>query len=145
MVENVASEIALSAHRGQRTRSGDPVVKHLARVAAAVAPEAQATAWLHDLLELTPAQPGHLRARGLTVVEGLALDLLTRDPNEPYEDYVLRLARAPGAAGRLARQVKLADLEDHLAHPIPPGAPPYEWARRCVSEHIERETSTAMG
>jgi hypothetical protein len=35
-------------------------------------------------------------------------------------------------AGRLARRVKLADLDDHLAHATIPGdAPPYAWA----SEH----------
>jgi hypothetical protein len=36
--------------------------------------------------------------------------------------------------GRIARVVKLADLDDHLGHPDPPdGAPPYGWARRHVA------------
>jgi hypothetical protein len=44
---------------------------------------------------------------------------------------VRRIAEAPGPAGRLARIVKLADLDDHLAHAsIPPDAPPYAWARK---------------
>jgi hypothetical protein len=31
--------------------------------------------------------------------------------------------------------VKLADLDDHLAHRAsPPGAPPYAWARRIVDK-----------
>ena len=30
---------------------------------------------------------------------------------------MLRIARAPGPAGRLARTVKLADLDDHLRAP----------------------------
>ena len=42
-----------------------------------------------------------------------------------------RTAEAPGAAGRLARIVKIADLDDHLAHAtIPSDAPPYAWARK---------------
>ena len=43
-------------------------------------------------------------------------------PDESYE-HVLRVVRAPGPAGRLARLVKLADLDDHLAHASPPPAP----------------------
>jgi Phospholipase_D-nuclease N-terminal len=50
-----------------------------------------------------------------------------------YELYILRVAYAPGAAGRLARVVKLADLDDHLARPWHPGDPPYAWARRHVA------------
>ena len=75
-----------------------------------------------------------LSAHGLTALELKVLGLLTRRPEESYELHVLRIAHAPGAAGSLARAVKLADLEDHLSEaPAVPGAPPYAWARR----HIE--------
>jgi hypothetical protein len=34
--------------------------------------------------------------------------------------------------------VKLADLVDHLSHPvIPLDAPPYAWARRCLLDYRE--------
>jgi hypothetical protein len=70
-------------------------------------------------------------ACGLTGIEVEALELLTHMPGEPYEAYVERIADAPGPAGQLARIVKLADLNDHLAHPtMPADAPPYEWARK---------------
>jgi hypothetical protein len=49
------------------------VIKHIERVADAVAPEAQAVAWLHDLFELTPVGREPLRACGLTTVEELIL------------------------------------------------------------------------
>ena len=62
-----------------------------------------------------------------------ALELLTRREGESYELHVLRIAHAPGAAGRLARAIKLADLDDHLAQPWACGDPPYGWARRHVA------------
>jgi hypothetical protein len=126
-----AHGIASQNHVGQRDRFGDPVIDHLARVAAAVPPDARATALLHDLLELCPTAGRELRDKGLTRIELEALELLTHAPGEPYEVYVRRIAEAPGPAGRLARIVKLADLDDHLAHAtIPSDAPPYAWARK---------------
>jgi hypothetical protein len=126
-----AHSIASQNHLGQRNRFGDRVIDHLARVAAAVPQDAQATALLHDLLELCPSSARQLRSKGLTRIELKALELLTHAPGEPYEVYVHRIANAPGPAGRLARIVKLADLDDHLAHAaIPSDAPPYAWARK---------------
>jgi hypothetical protein len=129
----VAHGIARRSHVGQHNRFGERVLEHLERVAAAVPVEARTTAWLHDLFELTPVDRTQLRARGLTEVEELALELLTRRTQEPYDAHVVRIADAPGSAGRIARMVKLADLDDHLAHSrIPPDAPPYAWARRRI-------------
>jgi hypothetical protein len=133
MERATAHGIASQTHVGQRDRFGDPVIDHLARVEAAVPSDARATALLHDLLERCPTASGGLRDKGLTRVELQALELLTHAPGEPYETCVRRIAEAAGPAGRLARIVKLADLDDHLAHAtIPPDAPPYAWAR----EHL---------
>jgi hypothetical protein len=141
----IARAIASRNHRGQRNRFDDAVIEHVERVAAAVPPEARAVAWLHDLLELTAVGWAQLRGRGLTPVEESALALLTRAADEPYDAYVLRIADAPGRAGSIARMVKLADLDDHLAHGrIPRGAPPYAWARRCVLERTNVTPSTAV-
>jgi hypothetical protein len=71
--------------------------------------------------------------RGEPIVELAALELLTRQAGESYELYILRIAYAPGAAGRLARVVKLAELDDHVARPWDPGDPPYAWARRHIA------------
>jgi hypothetical protein len=129
-----ARSIAYYSHRFQRDRFDELVVEHLERVAAAVPPEAQSTAWLHDVLEGSDTDPAELCASGLTPIELAALQLLTRVPSELYELYVLRIAHAPGEEGRLARCVKLADLDDHLAHErIPHSAPPYAWARRHIT------------
>lgn len=140
MDPEVARDIAQRLHGAQRTRFGDPVVEHLARVQAAVPGPARAVAWLHDALEGSGVTSYELQVHGLTVIELEALGLLTHVPTESYELYVLRIARARGAAGRLARAVKLADLDDHLAHQtIPTDAPPYAWARRRVAAVRARE------
>jgi hypothetical protein len=133
MDPTVARNIAHYSHVRRRDRHGDPIVDHVARVVAAVPAEAQTLAWLHDVLEQSETTATDLRDQGLTPVELAALDMLTRRAGESYELYVLRLAYAPGAAGRLARTVKLADLDDHIAHAWVPGAPPYEWARRHIA------------
>jgi hypothetical protein len=129
----VARSIAHYSHLQRRDRLGELVVEHVARVAAAVPAEAEALAWLHDVLESSPTTVGELRGQGLTALELAALRVLTRRSDESYELYVLRVAFAPGEAGRLARIVKLADLDDHIAHAWVPGRPPYEWAHRHVA------------
>ena len=130
----VARDVARRLHGRQRTRFGELVVEHLARVEAAVPVRAGALAWLHDVMEGSDVTSFELQVYGLTRVELEALGLLTHVGAETYELYVLRIARAGGAAGRLAREVKLADLDDHLGHAvIPADAPPYAWARRRVA------------
>lgn len=134
MDAEVARSIALALHAGQRTRHGEPLADHLARVAAAVPSHAVATAWLHDAFERTTATAEELRAGGLTLDELDALELLTRTSSESYELYALRIAHADGDAGDLARIVKIADLDDHVALDPPcPDAPPYRWARRKIA------------
>jgi hypothetical protein len=142
----IAHTIASQNHVGQRNRFGDPVIDHVERVAAVVPPDARVTALLHDLYELCPTTRRRLRGKDLTRTELEALELLTHAEGEPYEVYVRRIVDAPGPAGRLARTVKLADLEDHLAHPsIPADAPPYAWARAQLLTARDRWLDTARG
>ena len=139
MDATVARNIAHYSHLEARDRHGDAIVEHVTRVAAAVPPEAEALAWLHDVLEASATSAEELAEQGISPVELEALRLLTHQPGESYELYVLRIAHAPGPAGRLARIVKIADLDDHIAQPWTPGAPPYGWARR----HIEAGAASA--
>jgi hypothetical protein len=134
----VARNIAHYSHVQKRDRHGELIVEHVARVAAMVPPQARALAWLHDVLEGSPTSAAELCDQGLTPVELAALRLLTRAPGESYELHVLRIAYAARAEGRLARLVKLADLDDHIAQEWMPGAPPYEWARRHIAVGAER-------
>jgi hypothetical protein len=128
-----ARAIAHALHGQDRNPSGRLVTEHLERVAATVPPEARALAFVHDIVERTDVSYERLRAEGLTELEAEALELLTRADGESYELYALRIAHAPGAAGRLARAVKLADLDDDLTAPYHPRSPPYAWARRHIA------------
>src|SRR5882724_8932588 len=49
-----ARDIALRIHAGQRSRFGEPLVEHLARIASAVPADAVVVAWLHDAIERAP-------------------------------------------------------------------------------------------
>jgi hypothetical protein len=135
MDELVASGIARRHHAGQRDRAGEPLIEHIARVAASVPADARPVAWLHDLLERTAVRPAELEGDdGLSATERAAIELLTRSPDEPFASYVLRIVHAPGPAGDLARTVKAADLQDHIEREragwVAADAPPYQWALR---------------
>jgi hypothetical protein len=106
--------------------SGRPYLHHVRRVAAAVPPEAAVTAWLHDVLEWTDLCEEELVAMGLSPHGRAALRLLIR-PDEPDDEsflsHVRVIAATPGPAGRLARVVTRADMEDRLRHPRDPRGP----------------------
>ena len=134
MQEEIARNIAFAGHAGEHDSAGRPLLEHLARVAAAVPPDARAVAWLHHLAHDGPPPAEELRARGLAASELEAIELLTRGAGESYELYVLRIAYAWGEAGALARTVKLADLDDRLAGDAErTSTPPYGCARRRIS------------
>ena len=64
-----AEALARSAHAGQVDKAGAPYAQHPERVAAAVTgdPQAQAAAWLHDVVEDTSTSLADLRAAGQPV------------------------------------------------------------------------------
>ncbi|HEY2600273.1 MAG TPA: hypothetical protein VGI67_01865 [Thermoleophilaceae bacterium] len=139
MEPGFAKNIAHALHEGQRDRSGGLIVDHVERVAGSVPEEAQAVALLHDVLERTDIPLADLEGSGLSQVELGALRLLTRRPGESFEAHTLRIAHANGPDGRLARIVKLADIDDHVAHDREPfSTKPYGWARRHISVSLGR-------
>jgi hypothetical protein len=132
----VARGVARRIHRGQVTRLGEPVIEHVERVAGAVPAEARALAYLHDVLERADADGEELLELGLSDDERSVLALLTRRPDEPYRAHVMRIARADGTVGRIARTIKVADLDDHLRHrQVAAGAPSYAWARETITAY----------
>ena len=139
-----ARNIAHYSHLDRRDRFDEPVIEHVERVAAAVPEDARTVAFLHDVLEHTQTTLDDVLSQGVTPTEFAALELLTRSPEESFESHVLRIAHAPGAPGELARTVKLADLDDHLARSsLPSGAPPYGWARLHIVAAQERTVRRA--
>jgi (p)ppGpp synthase/HD superfamily hydrolase len=105
-----ALALAVEKHRGQRDKAGAPYVLHPIRMMLRFTdPAAQVVALLHDVVEDCDVTLDDLRQHGFpeTVVSGVLA--MTRDPAESYEAFIERAAAHP-----IARQVKLADVEDNL-------------------------------
>ena len=136
MISTTAINLARKTHAGQKDLAGQPYFAHVERVAnrvmmliakVSVPPIESAVqevriftdrcvvaAYLHDVLEDSD-QPTEARAIifescGQQVLD--AVELLTRNAGESYEDYMLRLVHSSDLTAKL---VKLADLEDHLS------------------------------
>lgn len=109
------------------------MIDHVQRVAEAVPTDVRGLAYLHDVLERSETAAEELYELGLTDEEWAVLMLLTRQPRESYAAYVMRIARADGRCGRIARVIKVADLDDHLRRRRS-GAqfPNYAWARARI-------------
>jgi len=105
-----AIALAAEAHAGQTDKAGAPYVLHLLRVMQAQdTKEAMMAGVLHDLVEDTKFDFDDLRGRGYPdeVIE--ALRHVTKRADEPYEEFAHRAGQHP-----IARQVKIADLEDNM-------------------------------
>jgi (p)ppGpp synthase/HD superfamily hydrolase len=103
--------IAAQAHLGQKDKSGAPYILHPLRMMLRFKSEAEMiVAVLHDVVEDNPDWTlERLRAEGFSAEIIDAVDHLTRREEESYKEFVKRAQQNP-----LARQVKLADLEDNM-------------------------------
>lgn len=103
-----AKDLAYRAHAGQVDKAGRPYIEHVARVAAAVSddPEAEAVAWLHDVLEDSPETLIDFRWFPAQVLR--AVEFLSRLSNISDEYYYFWIKISP-----LALRVKLADIADN--------------------------------
>jgi (p)ppGpp synthase/HD superfamily hydrolase len=143
-MSELAELIARRAHVDQvDTVTGAPYIHHVERVAAMVeGEEAKTIAWLHDVIEDTTITEGDLIGYGFPnyVVNGVLV--LTRG-NETYEEYI-GIVREQGSAS--ARQVKLADLRDHLQPNCPERLRPrYEKALAALRmQHVPRNQGSAV-
>jgi hypothetical protein len=119
-------------HAGEREADRTPILQHIRRVAQMVDAEARSVAWLHEALESAAVTEQELLMNGLTTDELRALRLLHRASDARcdgvYMAHLELIARASGRSGRLARAVKIADLQDRCLYPRkrPDGwSPPY--------------------
>ena len=102
--------LAARAHRGQVDKLGQPYILHVIRVMLKQVDEiARIVAVLHDIVEDTGITLADLRQEGYSQEVCMAIDCLTRRPDEPYAEMISRVSANP-----LARKVKLVDLEDNL-------------------------------
>jgi hypothetical protein len=116
-----ARAFAEMLHAGEREPDGTPLLDHVRRVVRTVPAEARPVAWLHEALESTGVTEQELLMEDLTADELRALRLLRRTTDARsdaiYLAHVELIARAAGRSGRLARMVKIADLEDRCLYP----------------------------
>jgi hypothetical protein len=110
-VYRVAEEIASKAHAGQfRFEGVKPVVPYMKHLRAVVQrmrydPEAEALAWLHDVLAEGDETEASLKKAGIPSHLIAAVALMTRAWDTSYEDHFERIARSP-----LATKVMIANL-----------------------------------
>lgn len=105
-----AIEIAVSAHRGQTDKAGQPYILHPLRVMLACKGDvARIVAVLHDVIEDTDWTPDALHAEGASDAILSALDTVTRRDDETYSEFIERAAK-----NEIGRAVKIADLRDNL-------------------------------
>ena len=108
-----AFQLAARLHTGQVDQAGKPYLEHLVRVFLRVQStggdaDQQIASLLHDAIEDGKITASELLDAGLSVGAVSLIETLTRWQGEPYEDYVLRIAK-----NARARLVKCADLEDN--------------------------------
>src|SRR5262245_23672304 len=108
-----AIEIALRAHAGQTDKAGAPYISHPLRMMLRMKdPTSMMVAVLHDVVE-----DGHgwtfdrLAEEGIpaAVIEAVTYVTKRAEEESDYQKFILRAASHP-----VARQVKLADLEDNM-------------------------------
>jgi (p)ppGpp synthase/HD superfamily hydrolase len=105
-----AVQIAAQAHQGQRDKAGAPYLLHPLRLMLRMESEAaMMAAVLHDVVEDSEWTLDQLRAEGFSEEVLQAVECLTHQMGESYEEFVARVQ-----TNAIARQVKLADLEDNM-------------------------------
>jgi (p)ppGpp synthase/HD superfamily hydrolase len=105
-----ALAIAVEAYRGKTDKAGEAYVLHPLRLMMKFTDDdARITALLHDVIEDSDHTVDSLRAAGVPDHVVDAVEKLSRHADESYEDFILRLA-----PDKLARRVKLADIEDNI-------------------------------
>ncbi len=107
---DLALQIAIKAHEGQKDKSGQDYIMHPIRVSERCKGlKTKIVALLHDTIEDTCITPDYLRYQGFPEEIILGVLSVTRREDESYEDFVCRAAKNP-----LGKEVKQADLEDNM-------------------------------
>jgi (p)ppGpp synthase/HD superfamily hydrolase len=101
---------ATEAHKGQYDRSGVAYILHPLRIMHRMNTRTeQIVGVLHDIIEDTPITFKGLQEKGYSQEVIDALDHLTRQEGEKYDDFIKRCRK-----NSIALKVKIADLEDNM-------------------------------
>ncbi len=102
--------LAAEAHQGVVDKAGKPYILHPLRMMLKMKTEAEMmAAVLHDVVEDTGWTLEQLHEKGFPNDVLAAVECLTKRDGEDYTAFVKR-----ARANQIARQVKIADLEDNM-------------------------------
>jgi guanosine-3',5'-bis(diphosphate) 3'-pyrophosphohydrolase len=125
-------EFVRNAHEGQMRAGGiEPYFNHLERVAQNVShlsESFQVVAYCHDYLEdVEGATFTSLIELGVSVIELIAIDSLTKRKGESFKEYITRLEN-----NEMGRVIKAADRADNLLgkHPT--------WSNSKIMSYIDQ-------
>jgi len=120
-----AIEIAVNAHRHQLDKGGAPYILHPLRVMLAMETlEERIAAVLHDVVEDSNVTLDNLKQEGFSDEVVVAVGMLTRKKDEDYKTFIRRVS-----VNKLARRVKMADLQDNMDLRRIPNPTPADRAR----------------
>ena len=106
-----AISIAVGSHSGQVNDKAEPYVLHPLRMMfKTIIIEEKIIAVLHDVIEKTTIDLEYLRSVGFSDRIVLAIDALSRRPEESYDKYIDRVRE-----NKLATKVKIIDLDDNIS------------------------------
>jgi len=105
-----AISIATKAHAGQLDKAGQPYILHPLRLMFKFqAKDEMIVAVLHDVVEDSSFTLESLKEYGFSEVIINAIESLTKNKGETYEDFVSRVSN-----NDLARKIKIEDIRDNL-------------------------------
>lgn len=105
-----AVEIAKECHEGQKDKGGHDYIGHPIRVSdRCMTEKASIAALLHDTIEDGGETSLTLEVAGFPLDVIKAVEVLTKPRYDNYDDYIKRVGANP-----IAREVKIADLEDNM-------------------------------
>ena len=103
-------QIALQAYAGKTDKAGREYILHPLRVMAKMKTDLErSAALLHDVLEDSDITAEQLLAAGIPAEVVEAIQYLSRNENEEYQDFVARAKK-----NKIAARVKIADIEDNI-------------------------------
>lgn len=106
----IAIRVASKVHKGQKDRFGKPYILHVLRVMMRGHDiEEQMLGALHDVLERSSLTPTDILEKGFSPRVVMALEHISRIPEETYEQYIDRVL-----LDNLATRVKMHDLADKM-------------------------------
>ncbi|MPM27673.1 hypothetical protein SDC9_74186 [bioreactor metagenome] len=105
-----ATDIAIEVHTGHYDKNGQPYLGHVLRVmSAGHTLQEKIVGALHDVVEDSDRTLEDLAGEGFSPEILDAVNTLTHDDSETYDEYLMRVTKNP-----VAVRVKMNDLSDNM-------------------------------